>query len=139
MVTAQLKTIDLDFDGHWREVKLESVPDQSGIYSVYACSRTAEKKVALRELVYIGESVHVRTRIAEHLDGVAGPKWRRRLKQREELCFAFVSKDKINRERAEAALIFKHKPPMNTQCVNEFQYEPESCRLAGRHYSPQTS
>lgn len=92
------------------------------MYCVYACRHNAgNNTVALAKLIYIGESENVRDRIADH------EKWRewlRHLGQGQELCFSYAPIT-ADRGRAEAALIFHHKPPVNTEYVNEFPY-PET-------------
>lgn len=115
-----MKTIDLDFDGYWREVNKDSVPSKSGIYCVYSCVYNSnEKTVSITKLLYIGESEDVHRRIAKHdrLDD-----WKKELSANETLCYSFAPINEDDRERAEAALIFKHKPPMNKEYFNNFPY-----------------
>ena len=97
---------------------------------MYACRyNAAEKTVSLDKLIYIGESVNVHDRIQGH---EKWPAWRRHLSHGQELCinFAAVSGE---RERAEAALIFHHKPPENTEFVNQFPYATTTVHTSGRN------
>ena len=62
-----MKTINLDFDGYWREINKDGVPSQSGIYCVYSCTYNSNNgKVSIKKLLYIGESTDVHNRIANH-------------------------------------------------------------------------
>ncbi|NQT63585.1 MAG: GIY-YIG nuclease family protein [Candidatus Marinimicrobia bacterium] len=118
------------FKGYWREVKKGGIPSESGIYCVYTC--THDKKggtVTLKKLVYIGESKNVHKRIEDH-EKLA--KWRTHLKQDEILCYNFGSVSSTSRDRCEAAMIFKHKPPENTEYVNSFPFDQTSLSLSGK-------
>jgi hypothetical protein len=130
------KTISLTYDGYWRETNAAGVPNQSGVYSAYACTynRQAET-VSIRELIYIGESEHVRDRIHQHLAGATGSAWKRRLRPGEELCFSYAPVGQPDRERAEAALIYKHKPPANTEYVDHFpaKWSPTTIGTSGKN------
>ena len=70
--------------------------------------------VSIDELLYIGESVDVNNRIANHER--AGD-WKKALSGSQTLCYSFAPVMNPNRERAEAALIYKHKPPMNDEYI----------------------
>ena len=56
---------------------------------------------------------------------------RQHLSPGEELCFNFAP-IVMDRERAEAAMINHHKPPENTEYVNEFPYPQTTLRLSGK-------
>lgn len=132
VTTAKTKLIELGFSGYWRVPNLNGVPDTSGIYTVYACTNTSKSMVSIRKLLYIGESAGARTRIRQHLAGQTGKAWKRLLRPSEELCFGHAPALQADRERGEAALIFKHKPPANTQCVDDFPYERTRVVSRGR-------
>ncbi len=123
------KTISLTYDGYWREPNVGGIPAQSGVYSVYACRHNVSAgTVTIRKLIYIGESRDVRARIQGHEKWRT---WRQHLNPGEELCFNFAP-IVTDRERAEAALIHHHKPPVNTEYVNEFPYPQTTIRTGGR-------
>lgn len=123
------KTIGIEFDGYWRDVNKGSVPDKSGIYCVYECTHNApEKTVTLHRLIYIGESEDVRARLANH---EKYPDWSRYVRQGNTLCFSFGAVGAVDRERAEAALIVKHNPPVNTEYINAFPFDQTTMALAG--------
>jgi len=126
------KTISLMFDGYWRETNISGVPKKAGIYVVYECSYNEwQNSVSLLKLVYIGKSDDdANNRIANH---EKWSQWRRHCGATHEICFSF-SEVTINsdRERAEAALIYQHKPPVNDQYVYDFPFEETTVRLTGK-------
>lgn len=126
-----MKTISINFRGYWPEAKKASVPELSGIYCVYACTYSAEtNRVSLRELIYVGESSDVRERLANH---ERLKDWKRRLRAGETLCYSVAEVSSDDRERAEAAVIYRHKPPCNTEYVNRFPFESTTIQTSGRN------
>lgn len=124
------KTLLLNYDGYWREPNIDGISDQSGVYSVYVCTYDSSAgTVTIRKLIYIGESQNVRKRIQGH---EKWRDWRRYLNKAEELCFNFapISTDRV---RAEAAMINHHKPPENTEYVNEFPFPQTTMRTSGKN------
>lgn len=120
----------LTFDGYWREPNIGGLPAGSGIYCVYACThRVWDGTVSIRRLLYIGESGNVKARVAGHerwLD------WKAKLMRGEELCFsAALISPELARQRAEAAMIFRHKPPCNAECVHEFPFSETTVWTSG--------
>ena len=103
-----MKNIRLDFEGYWREIKKNCIPDASGIYCVYACTYNENAgTVSIRELIYVGESDNVRN-LYVYLLRLAD--WKKRLRPNETLCYSFAGISENDRVRAEAAVIFHHKP-----------------------------
>ncbi len=126
------KTYTLTFDGYWREPNVDGLPAQSGIYGVYASTFNAQARtVALNRLVYIGEAANIKDRVSNH---DRWTDWKRQLKSGEVLCVsaALISPD-ADRQRAEAAMIFKHKPPCNTEYVNAFPFDTTTVTTAGKN------
>ncbi|EIT7140433.1 GIY-YIG nuclease family protein [Vibrio parahaemolyticus] len=124
------KTISLDFDGYWREPNKGRVPSSSGIYNVYTCLYNKEEKtVSLKKHLYTGESSDVKSRIADH---EKQSDWEKHLSKGEQLCYAVAKVPSADRVRAEAAIINKHKPPVNTEYVNSFPYETTTMELTGK-------
>lgn len=39
-----VKTINLNFDGYWREIYQSEIPKKSGIYAVYICKYNKPEK-----------------------------------------------------------------------------------------------
>lgn len=126
------KSYDLNFDGYWRVPNIGGLPDGSGIYDVYACvNNVSAGTVTLNRLLYTGEAQNVRERVAGH---EKSDMWRRQLQAGEELCFnAALIGPSADRLRAEAAMIFKHKPPCNTEFVNDFPYDQTTITTRGRN------
>ena len=124
-----MKNINLKFDGYWREINKNSVPSQSGIYCVYSCIYNSnERSVSIKKLLYIGESADVCGRIANH-DRLED--WKNELSTNETLCYSFAPINGDDRIQAEAALIFKHKPPMNGEYTKNFPYNDTKMLLSG--------
>jgi excinuclease UvrABC nuclease subunit len=126
------QTYNLEFGGYWLARNINGMPAKSGIYWVYACTyNPRHDTVSLERLLYIGESENVRSRVSNH---ESWNDWRRKLKPGEELCFnaALITPDPA-RERAEAAMIFKHKPPCNSEYVNSFPFDKTTVRTSGKN------
>lgn len=124
------QTYELVFDGYWREPAKGGIPDKSGIYCVYSCVHNqAKKTVSLKKLIYIGESADVKSRIANH---EKMNDWKGHAKQGEVLCFSFAPTPSVSRVRCEAALIFKHKPPENTEYTTAFPHDKTTISLSGK-------
>jgi hypothetical protein len=135
VVIAPANQITLQFNGFYREVNLDGLPETVGIYCAYACTNiAATNQVALREVLYIGRSgVSIRGEIKQHLGAKVGTDWKSWLRSGEELCFnAAEVTTASERERAEWALIFKHKPPANSQCKDEFPFGPTRVVSTGK-------
>ena len=119
----------LIFRGYWLSTAIDSIPAESGIYCVYACETNANSRnLALKELVYIGESENVRNRIERHENW---PVWECRLDSKYALCFSFASVPDSSRVRLEAACIHEHKPPVNFEFVETFPYDRTSVDISG--------
>lgn len=124
-----VKTIELVFEGYWREKDFGGIPNKSGIYVVYEASYNFNNnKVSLHKLIYIGESTDVNDRIDKH---EKWPLWKRECASNKELCFSFAPVINPDRERGESALIYKHKPPVNTEYKNNFPFDQTTMKLSG--------
>jgi hypothetical protein len=61
-------------------------------------------------------------------------KWRNQLKAGEVLCVsAALIAGESDRQRAEAAMIFKHKPPCNTEYVDAFPFDATTVTTSGKN------
>ncbi|MCO7247533.1 GIY-YIG nuclease family protein [Halomonas sp. Mc5H-6] len=124
------QTYSMDFDGYWRDENKGSLPAKSGVYCVYSCVHNrSEKTVSINKLIYIGEAANVNARVAGH---ERYNDWKRHLKSGEELCFNFGGVGASDRDRCEAALIFKHKPPENSEYVSSFPFDQTTMKLTGK-------
>jgi hypothetical protein len=124
------KTITLTFDGYWRDANSASIPNASGIYLVYTCTHDRQAgQVTLHKLIYIGESDRVRDRIQFHEKRA---KWQRYLGPGQELCYSFAPIASPDRQRAEAALIYHHKPPVNDEYKDSFPFDDTTVISGGK-------
>lgn len=122
---------DLNFLEYWRYVNRGGVPENSGVYCVYASTYDSNSDtVTLKRLLYIGEAGNMRERLENHekLED-----WKKQLKAGEIISFSCTKVDSYYRERVEAALIYKHKPPVNTEYVNNFPYDETTISTSGRN------
>ena len=115
------KTIMIKFDGYWRDENKGGLPAKSGSYCVYECTYNVEEKnVSIHKLIYIGEAEDVKSRVADH---EKYEDWLNHLRKGNELCFSFGGVGATDRARAEAAMIFKHKPLENDEYVDSFPFD----------------
>lgn len=112
---------ELDFNGYWREENKDGIGlKSSGIYCVYrGIHNSSENTVSLKGLIYIGESKNVNERIQNH---EKLKDWEKHLKLGEVLYYSCAPIDSKSRVRVEAAMIYKHKPIVNTEYKNDFPY-----------------
>lgn len=123
------KTISLQFKGYWREVDKGGIPARSGVYVVYVCRYNEQTdRVTLHKLIYIGEAEDVCDRIPGHKKW---PEWRLEVPKGSEVCFSFASVTSPDRKRAEAALIYHHKPPCNTEHIDTFPFAETTVKSTG--------
>ena len=109
-----------EFKGYWRYKDRSSITNNSGVYCVYAGSyNSIEDTVSLRKLLYIGQSENIRERISNHEKET---EWKRYLYSGEELMFSCTNLSIPELDRFEAAMIYKHKPPTNTEYVYNFPF-----------------
>ncbi|MEW6055674.1 MAG: GIY-YIG nuclease family protein [Bdellovibrionota bacterium] len=124
-----MREIVLEFEGYWTEASESFIPDRSGVYCVYRGKHDLlERKVYLRELLYIGESDRVRTRILGHEKRAL---WKEHLKDDETLCYSFTPVI-FDRNRVEAALIHEHKPKENWDFIHEFPFPDTAVFSTGK-------
>src|SRR5262245_10594177 len=113
--------VSVCFSGYWRDLNVRFVPKISGVYAVYACRDIPQANtVAIRSLIYIGESNDVRERLSNH-EGKQD--WRGYLRPGEELCYATAPVPGPVRESVEAELIRRHQPPANVKSRASFPYQ----------------
>jgi len=124
------RTISLTFAGYYRDVNTSGIRNESGVYLVYTCTYDRQTdQVTLHKLVYIGEADHVRDRIQRH---EKRPTWQTQLGPGQELCYSFALIASPDRERAEAALIYHHKPPVNDEFKYSFPFDETTVSSSGR-------
>jgi len=124
------KTISLEFEGYYREINKGGIPAKSGIYLVYVCRYNGtEGTVTLDKLIYIGEAENVNERVDNH---GKWPEWRQYAPRGSQICFSFAGVTNPDRERAEAALIYHHKPPCNNEYTDSFPFEDKTVKSTGQ-------
>ncbi len=124
------KIIKIKFQGYCRDEYKFRVPALSGVYCVYECKYTKIKDIVSPiTLIYIGESDNVQDRIANHKKY---QDWLKHVRYGNELCFSFGLIVSTDRERAEAAMIFKHRPPENDEYVDSFPFDRTTMFLSGK-------
>jgi len=124
------QTFKVEFEGYWRELNIGGITAKSGVYCVYECTyNESEKTVSIHKLIYIGEAGDVNDRIKNH---DLWDNWRNHVREGNQLCFSFGYVESSNRDRVEAALIFKHKPPENSEYTDSFPFDKTTISLSGR-------
>jgi len=123
-----MSQISLTFHGYWSDRNRGSIPAQSGVYCVYRGIDNGQT-VTLNQLLYVGESENANARLASH---EREQDWKRQLNFGETLIFAFAPIT-VGRERAEAAIIFRHRPPLNTSCKDAFSYDSTEITSVGQN------
>lgn len=126
------KSYTLNFYGYWREPNISGLPEKSGIYGVYACTHDINAgKVNIKRLIYIGESKDVKARVAGHNKW---EEWKGKLRAGEVICLnvAEISPE-ADRQRAEAAMIFQHKPTCNTEYTENFPFDLTNIETEGKN------
>lgn len=125
------QTFNQSFNGYWREPNKSGIPSSSGVYCVYECTHNvAENNVSIHKLIYIGESANVNQRIANH---EKLPEWQKHVRTGNQLCYNFTAVDSNSRNRVEAAFIHHHKPPVNTEYVNDFPFDKTIIRTSEKN------
>ncbi|MFC2112101.1 GIY-YIG nuclease family protein [Bacteroidota bacterium] len=123
------KEFSLTIDGYWRDEIKSSIPNHSGVYFVYEGTRNEEKKtVTLQKLIYIGEAGDVCKRITEH---EKYDDWSKHVRSGNLLYFSTCPVASTDRDRVEAAYIFKHQPPVNTEHKDSFGFDETTIKSSG--------
>jgi len=125
--------INLEFGGFY---KIENLPTKkhkgSGIYVVYAGRNFLSGTCLLRKILYIGESEEIETRINERHEHYND--WLKYLNKNEFLFFSLANVNTNDRERAEAALICRHRDilPINKKGKKSFLFPDTQIKITGR-------
>ena len=122
-------TFNLTFHGFYHERRLYEMPDESGIFCVYAGrEKPASLDVVLRKLIYIGETRKIRTRLINH---ERRADWLQHVYSDERLWFSYALSDFDERLQLEQALVFHHQPPENRSYVDTYDQPPTKVNLFG--------
>jgi|SRR5208337_739318 len=131
------KRFTINFLGYWTKGDKSLIPSISGIYCIYSFSYKEGKFCGPSKLLYVGKADDdVKSRISNH---EKLPDCQNLLSQGEQRCYsvgeidsADGEIDSADRERCEAAIIFKHKPPVNTEYLNDFPFDQTTMSLKGK-------
>lgn len=122
-------TFNVNINGYYRDSKKNGIPNLEGVYFVYTSTYNPQQNtVTLHNLIYIGESDHVNLRIQNHEKYDI---WKMYLQLGQELCYSVGQVVNDDRFRVEAAYIFRHKPPVNTEYVNAFPFDQTTVNSLG--------
>jgi len=122
------KYYDLNFNRYVLDENVNDISNISGIYCVYTCV-VSEDVINLSKLIYIGESDDVRGRIDGHEKYDI---WKSYLKSGETLCYGYAfAAPAEDRLRAEAGMIFEHKPPVNDEYKSNFPFDKTTIATSG--------
>lgn len=121
---------NLNFSGYWLDASAGSMPTVSGVYCVYTCTyNSLLNQVSIKKLIYIGQAGNVQQRVSGHEKWAD---WKREICPGERLCFSTAAIGLFDDlDRAEAALIFWHKPNLNSEYVNRFPFQPTKITTSG--------
>lgn len=117
----------LKFDGYW-PLGMTGVADYPGIYCVHTVWETRFETTS--RLLYIGEAKNIELRISSHEQD---PNLIRNAENGELYFSACRMKAKEGRRRAEAALIYQHQPPCNTEHKRRFLCGPTTIITTGKN------
>ena len=118
----------LDFDGYYPVPRFDQLPEQPGIYCVYA---HRPRVILPHRLLYIGESHNVQARVSKH---ELWQTWVQALRGNERqfsFSAALISPDSA-RERVAAAIIHHHQPPCNVEYTDHFPFDRTTVTITGR-------
>jgi hypothetical protein len=125
------QVINLVFYGHWNAANLSSTPATAGVYCAHTGLALPNGQVSIDRLLYVGKATNVRERVCGH------NKWRvwaqYAIGGRQIWINAAAVADVALRDRAEAALIFYHKPPTNDDLVENFNHQTTTVRTSGQN------
>ena len=127
-----MNTIQLNFEGYWREKNKNGIHQYSGIYVVYRCIyKEVSDTVTLKEIIYIGQANNIRERIANHDKNEL---FNQKLQDGEELCYSCARVKESELNAVENALIFAQKPVLNQEYINNYDYDPLHVIIDGACY-----
>ena len=117
-----METIQLNFEGYWREMNKNGTPQYCGIYVVYRCVyNDVLDTVSLKEILYIGKSDDIHNRLTTH-DKIE--LFKNKVQSGEELCYSCAKVNISILDAVENALIYAQKPVLNKQGKEIYEYQP---------------
>ncbi|MFI3296609.1 MAG: GIY-YIG nuclease family protein [bacterium] len=123
-----MKTYTVDFNGYWGDEQKNGIPSESGIYLVYRCKiNEQEKKVNLKEIIYIGQSSDVCERLSKH---EKYSDFQKQLLEDESLCYSYASVPDNELNIIENALVNMQQPQLNEQ-YKDYSHGPAIFMISG--------
>lgn len=120
-----MKEISLVFEGY--TANGNDAPYAQGIYLVYRGTNFIYQNP--KQLLYIGEAENVFNRLWSH---EKQREWQGYLQHGEELLYSFARTwSEMERKMAEAALIYRHEPPVNIEYKWNYPFSPVAVRASG--------
>ncbi len=117
-------------EGFVMDNELDALPAYSGIYCIYEMIPGDKEGVFTpSRLLYVGEAGNIRDRVKNH-DKMNV--WQFSVKSKNKLGFTHAKVDSFNRLRVKAALVYRHKPEMNDEYLNDFPFHPTILKSSGR-------
>ena len=131
--------MNLEFVGYLRKVFVNSLPDYDCIYCVYVGEPRPDKKVNIRELLYIGKAYRqegIRGRLSTHNKM---QDFERAVLSGENVYFTYAQVERPDGKsiteddilRAESALIYTQQPPLNKDSKESFNYDDTIVNVSG--------
>lgn len=115
--------------GYWRDRNKSGVPCYPGVYFVYEANYDKQSEtITLHRLIYIGEADDVNQRISHH---EKYEEWKKYVDEGNELCFSAGKVEGDMRKRVEAAYVYTHKPPVNTEFNDSFPFDETTVLSSG--------
>ena len=104
---------DLRFVGYWPVTSKGNVDFWGGMYCIYAFKGNDPR------LLYVGEAEEIEKSIASHKDL---RKWEKEADGQELRFSAAHLNPDTGRQRAQDALVYRHRPPCNEEVPHHFKY-----------------
>ena len=123
----------LEWEGVWKlnEENIQSdIPDSKGIYMIL-CGSPSKKDtnkwdVSSYEIIYIGESDEVRSRIVGHEKWSC---WKEHCNRNLLLKVALYESNTSNRQKVECCLINHTKPICNDECKDNYPHNSDTVKI----------
>lgn len=125
-----MQTYNIQFEGYWLEKNKAGIPAESGVYMVYRSKYDVKSDfVTLLDIIYIGQSENVNSRIANH-DRLND--FLKSLGTDETLSYAFAPILSKDIDVVEKALIIAQKPPLNEQIRSSIDFSERHFYVSGK-------
>lgn len=111
---------NLHFEGSLSDTLKQRLPVYSGIYLVYRGKFDAKDKLFYcKEILYIGQAVNIRDRVANH---ERRNDFYAQLRKDESIFYSYAQVDSSILNKIENALIYTMKPCLNSMGKDSYQY-----------------